>query len=150
MGSEGEVLPEHVGIPLGEEYGGATYFMLETHYDNPNMNQDISDNSGLRIYYTDKVRQYDTAMLLLGSEVNFLHLIPPRQQSFVSVGKCSKECTEKGLESGGIRILNGVLHSHLSGRKMRLRHIRDGKELPTILQDNHYDFNFQVNMNNTI
>ena len=26
---------------------------------------------------------------------------------------------------------------------MRLRHLRDGSELPTILEDNNYDFNFQ-------
>ncbi len=78
MGSEGETLPAHVGIPLGEDHGGATYFMLETHYDNPAIHQDIVDHSGMRIFYTDKLREYDTGMLLLGSEVNFLHLIPPR------------------------------------------------------------------------
>ena len=50
----------------------------------------------------------------------------------------------QGLDSDGIYILNGVLHSHLAGRQMRLRHIRKGKELPVILQDNNYDFNFQV------
>lgn len=33
----GEMLPEHVGIPLGEEHGGASYFMLEIHYDNPDL-----------------------------------------------------------------------------------------------------------------
>ena len=33
-------------MPLGEEYGGATYFLLETHYDNPSMHQDVIDNSG--------------------------------------------------------------------------------------------------------
>ena len=27
---------------------------------------------------------------------------------------------------------------------MRLRHIRNGIELPVILEDNHYDFNFQA------
>jgi hypothetical protein len=31
----GEMLPEHVGIPVGEQHNGATYFMLEMHYDNP-------------------------------------------------------------------------------------------------------------------
>lgn len=48
VGSEGELLPDHVGIPLGEHSGGADYFMLETHYDNPAMHSDISDHSGLR------------------------------------------------------------------------------------------------------
>lgn len=33
----GEMYPDHVGIPMGEEHGGATYFMLEIHYNNPNL-----------------------------------------------------------------------------------------------------------------
>lgn len=31
------MLPDHVGSPLGENHGGATYFMLEIHYDNPEL-----------------------------------------------------------------------------------------------------------------
>ena len=57
VGSEGETLPDHVGIPLGEEHGGATYFMLETHYDNPARHQNVVDHSGLRIFYTDQLRE---------------------------------------------------------------------------------------------
>ena len=30
---------------------------------------------GIRIYYTDRLRRHDTAMLLVGNEVNFLHLV---------------------------------------------------------------------------
>ena len=26
---------ENVGLPMGEGHGGATYFMFEVHYDNP-------------------------------------------------------------------------------------------------------------------
>ncbi len=37
-----------------------------------------------------------------------------------------------------------MLHSHLAGRKMRLRHVRRGVELPLILEDNQYDFNYQA------
>ena len=51
-------------------------------------------------------------------------------------------CTQ-GLSPGGVKVLSGVLHSHLAGRKMRLRHLRDGRELPPILSDESYDFNFQ-------
>ena len=50
----------------------------------------------------------------------------------------------QSLPDGGIQILNGVLHSHLAGRKMRLRHVRNGQELPVILEDKNYDFNFQA------
>ena len=83
-------------------------------------------------------------MLLLGSEVNFLQFIPPRQEIFRSVGHCTADCTRQGLPESGINIISGVLHSHLAGRKMRLRHVRDGVELPLILEDNNYDFNFQA------
>lgn len=29
LGQEGEMFAEHLGIPIGEEHGGATYFMFE-------------------------------------------------------------------------------------------------------------------------
>ena len=144
VGSEGERLPDHTGMPLGEKFGGATYFMLETHYDNPAYHAPLIDSSGLRIRYTDQLREYDTGMLLLGSEVNFLQFIPPRQSLFRSVGHCTADCTSQGLPESGIKIISGVLHSHLAGRKMRLRHVRNGIELPTIMEDNNYDFNFQA------
>ena len=37
VGSEGDMLPDHVGMPLGTEHGGATFFLMETHYDNPHV-----------------------------------------------------------------------------------------------------------------
>ena len=87
VGSSGERLPDHVGMPLGEAHGGATYFMLETHYDNPGIDPDLVDKSGLRIYYTDKLRYIlnpsnshtapfessplaDILEMLLGSKIN--------------------------------------------------------------------------------
>ena len=144
VGSAGERLPEHTGMPLGEAWGGATYFMLETHYDNPALHAPLVDSSGLRVRYTAQLRQYDTGMLLVGSEVNFLQFVPPRQPSFVSTGHCTADCTAAGLPEQGIKIISGVLHSHLAGRKMRLRHVRHGIELPTVLEDDSYDFNFQA------
>jgi len=144
VGSLGERLPPQAGMPLGEEWGGATYFMLETHYDNPAKHAPLIDSSGVRITYTDKLRTYDTGMLLVGSEVNFLQFLPPLQPDFKTVGLCSADCTEEGLPASGIKIISGVLHSHLAGRRMRLRHVRNGIELPLVLEDNHYDFNFQA------
>ena len=35
VGSEGDMLPENIGLPLGNNDGRPTYFMMETHYDNP-------------------------------------------------------------------------------------------------------------------
>lgn len=49
----------------------------------------------------------------------------------------------QGLPPDGIKIISVLLHAHLTGRRITLRHIRDGKELPPIAQDNHIDFNYQ-------
>lgn len=43
----------------------------------------------------------------------------------------------------GIKIISGTLHSHHAGRKMTLRHVRDGKELERIIEDDNYDYNYQ-------
>ena len=94
-GGDPEVFPDNVGLPLAEEFGGATYFILETHYDNPSMQQDVVDNSGLRFLYTDIVREHDTGMFLIGVDPYVWHTIPPYQDSFMSLGRCPSECTNE-------------------------------------------------------
>ncbi|XP_071439423.1 MOXD1 homolog 1-like [Hetaerina americana] len=141
IGSQGEFLPEHVGLPLAEEET-VTYFMLEIHYDNPSFNK-IHDSSGVRIHYTDHLRKYDGGILVNGITVTPLHFIPPLQEQYTNVGFCSSECTRKMLPEVGVHVISVLLHSHLAGRKMRLRHLRGGKELQPIVEDNRYDFNYQ-------
>jgi hypothetical protein len=43
----------------------------------------------------------------------------------------------------GINIISATLHSHVAGRKMKLRHIRDGVELDRVVEDDNYDYNYQ-------
>lgn len=43
----------------------------------------------------------------------------------------------------GIKIISATLHSHVAGRKMKLRHVRGGTELDRIVEDDTYDFNYQ-------
>jgi len=47
----------------------------------------------------------------------------------------------------GINIVSVVLHSHLAGRRLSLKHIRQGKELPRIVEDKHFDFDYQQSHN---
>ncbi|KAK3914348.1 MOXD1-like protein 1 [Frankliniella fusca] len=141
VGSEGEFFPDHVGIPLGEGHR-STYFMLEVHYDNPSLKR-LRDNSGLKIYYTPNLRQHDAGILSTGIAVSPLHMIPPQQPDYKTFGYCPSQCSKKLLPAGGIKVISVVLHSHMAGSRMELRHLRDGKELPRIAQDKHYDFNYQ-------
>ncbi|CAG0901630.1 unnamed protein product [Darwinula stevensoni] len=139
----GEKYPEHAGYPLRPDSEGPTYYRMEMHYNNPQLIDDIHDESGLTIYYTDNLRTYDMGTIVFGSRVVYTELVPPGLGDFMTVGHCPGECTEMFIPPEGIHIFSGLLHSHLLGRKMRARIFRDGEELPWIFHDEHYDSDFQ-------
>lgn len=143
VGGEGDMLPEHVGLPLGHQHGGSTYFMLETHYNNPDLHTGQQDSSGLELFYTSELRPMEAAVLTVGHDVTSMQLIPPGQQRFVSTGICQGGCLEKYLPSDGVAIHSVLLHSHLAGRSLVVRHLRGGRELPPLAHDTSYDFNYQ-------
>jgi hypothetical protein len=60
-------------------------------------------------------------------------------------------CTSK-IPPEGVHVYNAFLHAHTSARKMKVRHFRNGKELPWIVNDENYDFNYQTNrvLNNEV
>ncbi|KYM84098.1 MOXD1 like protein 1 [Atta colombica] len=140
-GSKGEWMPEHVGIPIAEQSENS-YYMLEVHYNNP-MLKNVNDSSGVRLHLTEKLRPQEAGILVTGVAVSPLHLIPPQRKEYATVGYCTSACTQTMFPEDGINIVSVVLHSHLAGRRLGLKHIRKGKELPRIVQDNHYDFDYQ-------
>ncbi|CAB3253214.1 unnamed protein product [Arctia plantaginis] len=141
IGSQGEFLPENVGIPLGER-GGVSYYMLEVHYDNQALHN-VLDNSGIRIHYTSALRQHDAALLGAGIGVSALHVIPPKQKQYRTVGICSPECTNETLPEEGVNIVSVLLHAHGTARKISLKHVRGEQELPRISEENFYDSHYQ-------
>lgn len=42
-----------------------------------------------------------------------------------------------------VTIFQALLHAHLKGVKMKLRHFRNGEELEPLAVEDSYDFNFQ-------
>ncbi|KAK7072077.1 DBH-like monooxygenase protein 1 [Halocaridina rubra] len=142
VGSDGAMYPEHVGMPLGEDYGGSDYYLMQTHYDNPHLKQGVIDNSGLRIFYTDKPREIDAGVLMIGHSVATNLIIPPNQR-WKTTGICSGDCTGTTLPEDGIRVFQGLLHSHLLGRTIKMKQFRNGREMPTVFEDKNYDFNYQ-------
>ncbi|CAG0895154.1 unnamed protein product [Darwinula stevensoni] len=139
----GANFPKQAGYPLRPASEGPTYYRMQMHYDNPQLVDGIRDGSGLTVYYTSRLRAYDMGTIVFGHEVIYTQLVPHGLSHFMTVGHCSAECTKKFLPPEGIRIFAGLLHSHLLGRKMKARVFRDGKELPWILHDDHYDFDYQ-------
>lgn len=134
--------PPEAGYALNP-YTGPRYYMLETHYTNPQLDAFISDSSGLRLLYTDRLRGHDAGILSIGIDPNWRHIIPPGQPEVVSEGHCIAECTGQTIPNSGINMFAVIMHTHQLGRKVRLRQIRSGEELPPIAADTNYDPNYQ-------
>lgn len=141
------VFPENVGYPIGygDQEGKEAFYMLEIHYDNPDERTGVQFETGVSFFYTNETRPIDAGQLMVGHDVTPSITIPPNTDNFVTVGHCGAECTSKQFPEGGIKIFNALLHSHLSGRKLKLRQFRDQQELEWPDFDDHYDFNYQQN-----
>ncbi|XP_059472365.1 MOXD1 homolog 2-like [Neocloeon triangulifer] len=141
-GSEGFTFPPEAGYPL-EPTAGPRYFMLETHYTNPSMHAGVRDSSGIKIFYTTKLRPNDAGVLSVGMDPNWRHIIPPGQPAVVSEGHCIGTCTQRSLPRQGVQVFGVMLHTHLLGRRVRLRHIRGERELAPLASDSNYDAGYQ-------
>ncbi|KAL5011858.1 hypothetical protein ScPMuIL_010409 [Solemya velum] len=142
MGAQPLVLPEEAGTPIGSDQI-SRFVLLEVHYNNPGLKSGIIDSSGIRFYVTSQLRKYDAGIMELGLEYTDKMAIPPHQEKFLFEGFCIKECTEIGLPDHGIKIFASQLHSHLTGRRVYTKHVREGVELPELNRDNHYSPHFQ-------
>lgn len=105
-------------IEAGLSAGGSNYslyVMQETHYNNPDLIANRADSSGMRLYYTSKLRPNDIGILEVGLEYSAKNSIPPGQANFELQGHCVPECTRVGLPERGINVIASQLHTHLTG-----------------------------------
>ncbi|XP_014231771.1 tyramine beta-hydroxylase [Trichogramma pretiosum] len=142
MGADDFVYPQEAGLPIGGP-GFNRYIMLEVHYNNPELQAGAVDSSGIGFWFTRRLRRYDAGVIELGLEYTDKMAIPPGQEAFELSGHCIAECTGVGLGQAGIKIFGSQLHTHLTGRRVLTRHVRDGEELPMLNYDRHYSTHFQ-------
>ena len=68
------------------------------HYNNPDLNSDIVDDSGIKLYFTENLRKHDIGLLKLGSMGNPLDIhIPPKSKRLQLKSICYPECTDVRL-----------------------------------------------------
>ncbi|XP_007233530.3 DBH-like monooxygenase protein 1 homolog [Astyanax mexicanus] len=145
IGGEGFTYPPHVGMSIGTDID-PVYVLMEMHFDNPALQTDVVDSSGLRLFYTPKLRTYDAGVIETGVWVSLYHMLPPGMEDFITEGHCTQECLQESLESempSGVSVFAALLHAHLAGRAIRTRHFRQQVELPPMALDDQFDFNFQ-------
>ncbi|XP_041369835.1 dopamine beta-hydroxylase-like [Gigantopelta aegis] len=142
MGAGPIAYPEEAGYAIGGR-GFSQFILLEVHYNNPRFIKGVVDSSGIRFYVSPTPRKYDAGILELGLEYTNKMALPPGQDLFKLIGYCIRECTSIALPRRGIKIFASQLHTHLTGKAVYTKHVRDGVELPELNRDDHYSPHFQ-------
>nr|XP_055042461.1 DBH-like monooxygenase protein 2 homolog [Misgurnus anguillicaudatus] len=136
--------PAVAGLPIGGN-NAESFYRLEVHYNNQNNTEGRVDNSGLRLYYTSELRQYDAGILGTGLVVAPGYAIPPRAKGFMTYGLCDTAYIPQVLSETpqDFQVFAAMLHTHLAGRKVRVGHFRGGKQIDLLAVDENYNFEYQ-------
>ncbi|UJR14303.1 hypothetical protein I4U23_001293 [Adineta vaga] len=134
--------PEEAGYAIGGNYE-TKYYMIQMHYDNPRLNSNRRDNSGIRFYLGNELRKYDLGFLTfgIGSTPSGL-IIPPKTEQFITDSFCPSEATRNFPESG-INVIFALPHTHLQGTSVWTKIIRNNTAVDYLFNGEMYDFNYQ-------
>ncbi|CAF0807769.1 unnamed protein product [Adineta ricciae] len=136
--------PSDAGYPIG---GNATvkYYVVQMHYTNSDLCTNCQDSSGLRFYVTDALRKYDIGYLTFGTDTDALSLtIPPQVETFSVDTYCPASATAL-FPASGITIINAFPHTHLQGKSIWTKIIRNKTAVGYLFNAETYDFNYQFN-----
>lgn len=94
-GSADIALPDDVGFRFGNASGGFLSVDVEMHYNNPDEEEGVLDDSGVRVYYTEEMRPMDMGVIQLGDPFIELENLPVSEgrssYSFQCPGSCSEQ-----------------------------------------------------------
>ncbi|ODM94958.1 DBH-like monooxygenase protein 1 [Orchesella cincta] len=102
-GGKRTVFPADVGYPIPDEVGVNNYYMMEVHYDNPQLEENRRFTTGARIMYTEKLRNIEAAMLTVAHQVHVTLTVPPNQTDYVVA-----ECTYNNIWNKGKIVVGGI------------------------------------------
>lgn len=97
-GAADYALPEDVGFRFGNASGGYTSVAVQTHYNNPDGDAGIVDNSGVRVYYTEELRSMDMGVIVVGDPDVSLKDQPVSEGNSFWSFECPSSCTEDNFE----------------------------------------------------
>lgn len=84
-------------------------------------------------------------MLILGrNSDNVSVVLQPGQPAEELLGECPSACLQSPhLPTDGVSVISIGVHQHLLGRKQWVQHIRNGTELPPLVEQDFFNFNYQ-------
>lgn len=121
-----QLLPSNVGGLLGID--GFQSFALEIHYNNVDFDANISDSSGVRIFYTSKKREFDLGTFNFGDPNVALNGAPVTSTGGLTqhTFTCEDKCLGTYLTEP-VTVIQETLHMHMTGVSMANVHIRNGQ-----------------------
>jgi Copper type II ascorbate-dependent monooxygenase, C-terminal domain/Copper type II ascorbate-dependent monooxygenase, N-terminal domain/DOMON domain len=128
-------LPSNVGSPLG--IVGFQSYLLEVHYNNPDLDANVTDSSGIRAHYTSIKREIDLGVFQLGDPFVALYggAVSPNGGLAQHTFDCESQCLDTYL-SEPVTVIHEQLHMHMAGVSMVNYHIRDEK----VIRQGQVDF----------
>eukprot|EP01130_Rhizamoeba_saxonica_P013720 TRINITY_DN5893_c0_g1_i1.p1 TRINITY_DN5893_c0_g1~~TRINITY_DN5893_c0_g1_i1.p1 ORF type:complete len:571 (-),score=143.43 TRINITY_DN5893_c0_g1_i1:1296-3008(-) len=138
-GIEAMVLPEEAGFRAGPSEGSIKIFTMQTHFDNRNLQANLVDNSGVRVYYTKNLREYDAGVMMLGDAIVTNPGNITGSQTFEYT--CPEECTSQWEHE--IVVFQDFLHMHEIGQRMWSSIYRNDTFIGGLNKIDFWDFAFQ-------
>ncbi|XP_050408479.1 uncharacterized protein LOC130010327 [Patella vulgata] len=135
IGLAGECYHHDAGFRIGK--GFYKRGLIQYHWNNPEKRSDLSDSSGMTIYYTKNLRKYDAGVFRIGQV--YLE-IPPLLPKVVQQSTCSARCTKKIFKKP-VYLTGGTNHMHYLGtaQHVLLRRTDGTKQMLTNDQPFRYD-----------
>ena len=90
---------------------GSNAVIFQLHWNNPDLVQHFTDSSGMKVYYTPNLRQYDAELFVFGQE--YLS-IPPMTDSITYEATCPSDCTIDMFKQK-VYITRAINHMHYLG-----------------------------------
>ena len=119
---------EDKGIPFGGQ-GGLQAAQIEIHYNNPQGDEGIPDNSGMRVYWTTQKRPIDVGGLPMADVRTALMGQPVSNGLSKHTFSCPASCTLQTLSglAEPITVIGEYFHMHRTGARATNRVIRNGQ-----------------------
>jgi hypothetical protein len=135
-------LPDNLGAPFGGTDGFQS-FRIEIHYNNPDLVPGILDSTGIRLYYTTQIREFDVGVLSLGDPLIRLEGVSVESGLTSHAFRCPSSCTSLSLKVP-VTVIKETLHMHRTGVRAVNEQIRGGEVVRAGVVD-FFNFNQQGN-----
>ena len=129
-------LPPEAGYLVGDSSEQIT-LRLQVHYNNPLLTEGVTDNSGIRVVYSDELRANNAGSLVFADVLGIE--IPPGEPAYKHIADCLPNQTSQML-NGPITVIGSMLHAHDIGSVLWTDVYRQTEYVGELNRDDPFSF----------